>query len=238
MKRALRYVTLVLFVSAVGAYAQEEQFQKLNSVLLSQVQITVVKQRFTNRISGVVQGSEGTSIGSLSPSSSDERGMILVLTLKVEKPRGKRFELHQGDFILAYRNPDPEQEDWDARSKVMAIRIIGQSPDDDPNPWHISCTGYAAQRDPELDEASVVYAELAFVVENPVREAYLQVARPVKLLQLGKRQEKSGGKNQGVKSFDQSGQDSKGSYSYHIELTWDARGCIKSAKATSATPRQ
>lgn len=176
---------LALLVPAVGADAQEVQLQKLNSVLLSRVRVTVVKQRFTNRISGVVRDSDRTSFGALSPSSSDER-RVLVVTLRVEKPHGQRFELHQGDFILAYRDPDPEQEDWDDRSKATAIRIIGQSLDDEPHQWYISSSGYAAQRDRQLDEASVVYMELGFVVEKPVHEAYLQVAQPVKLLQLGR----------------------------------------------------
>ncbi len=36
----------------------------------------------------------------------------------------------------------------------------------------------------------------------------------------------------GLVSFNQSGSDSKGTYNYHVELSWNSSGCLSTVKAT------
>jgi hypothetical protein len=148
----------------------------LNAAHNGQMKITLVGHRFVDQISGLVRDKDGNNFGSWSAAPGSR---LLVVKLRIEKPRGSRFELHQNDYSLVYR--DVSQEGWDDRSKATAFRIL----DDDVGLWTISPTGYAARRAPDLDESSEVYVELGFQIEDGVREVALQVARPVLAIQLG-----------------------------------------------------
>ncbi|MEM4723416.1 MAG: hypothetical protein QXP01_00215 [Candidatus Hadarchaeum sp.] len=174
----------IIFLVAVITIACRVQAQglqlpvALNAVPNSEVRLALVSHRFVDRISGLVRDEDGDNLGSWQAAPGTR---ILVVTLRVDKPKGTRFELHQGDYTLAYR--DTRDESWDERSKATAFRILG-GPDDTSAFWIISPTGYAARREPDLDGSSEVFIELAFLLQDGVRQVALQHARPVLALQL------------------------------------------------------
>ncbi|MDZ7411902.1 MAG: hypothetical protein ONB15_00035 [candidate division KSB1 bacterium] len=178
LKRITLLAGVVLAVGQVMAQGIELSVG-LNAVPNTEVKVSLVRHRFADRISGIVSDSDGLNFGTW---QAGPNSRLLILTLKVEKPAGRRLQLFGNDFSLCY--PHVEKEGWDDRSRATALRVLGRTPDENSELWLINASGYAGRQDPELDEAAVVYIEVGFHIEKGVRKAALQLARPVVALQL------------------------------------------------------
>jgi hypothetical protein len=127
------------------------------------------------RFAAEVQGSNGVRLR-VSPKHKDKFRTAIV-TIKVTKPRGRRFRLAAADLTLHYHHGQNREV-----APCEGISTFNRTRDEDrpielsrtmgPG-WVKKCTG------PRSTQASVVYFDAVFHnVEHNIREAWLCVGQP------------------------------------------------------------